>query len=167
MLVLRFGELKKNFNFLIYDYQPGGIFSRKTKAFYPPICIGEMFIHNDQVKHLLKISETAFISGGHDKNLILWKNGEFETQLRNMDSLHILRSSCDLDLLSEYPQMDGDINPPSLNSSQPTESDEEGFGILRSRSENAKALPGVQISTGRWKKFPGYYEGNDMMTKKS
>jgi hypothetical protein len=157
---------EKNFNFLMYDYQPGGIFSRKAKAFYPPICIGEMFIHNDQVKHLLKISETAFISGGHDTHLILWKNGEFETQLRNMDSLHILQSSCELDLLSESSQMDGDINPPSFNSSQPTESEEESFRVLTSKSENAKDLPGLQISAGRRKNFPAYYEGNDLTAKK-
>jgi len=50
------------------------------------ICIGDMAGHMDQVKVLLKLSETSFVSGGYDNLLILWRNGDEQTFLRNLFS---------------------------------------------------------------------------------
>jgi len=123
MLVLRYGAQTK---ILISYYQitnQEGFFSRKAEAFYPPICLGEMSIHNDQVKHLLKISETAFVSGGHEANLILWRNGDIESDLRNMDALHSLQNSdIDYPVLESIPKENdktsGTAYPPPQSESE-------------------------------------------------
>jgi len=84
-----------------------------------------MSIHNDQVEHLLKLSETSFVSGGHDFHLILWRNGDYESQLRNEDALHSLRNS-DIDF--EFPETtptEGDNNTTAANSNMSESETEE------------------------------------------
>jgi len=110
----------KDFSFTVLEEDEAGMFKsrRKKKVYYPPVCLGEMWAHTDQVKLLLKISETSFASGGHDKLVILWKHGEMETQLRCQDSAHSLDSHPDfaisplpspspLSSTSHYQSLDG------------------------------------------------------------
>lgn len=126
----------RNFNFLLSDYQPGGMFSRKTKAFYPPICRGEMSIHNDQVKHLLKISETSFVSGGHDIQLVIWRNGEFESELRNVDALCALQKAVDYPTPPEPPKPQ---SPEIIHTNGSTYSDTDSEEDLRPIYEPPRA----------------------------
>jgi len=60
---------------------------RRKKHVYPPVCLGEMWGHTDQVKILLKLSETAFASGGHDNLIILWRDGDEQSLLRDKDAV--------------------------------------------------------------------------------
>jgi len=64
---------------------------KKKPTYYPPVCLGEMWGHTDQVKILLKLSETAFVSGGHDNLIILWRDGEEQSLIRNKDAATALK----------------------------------------------------------------------------
>eukprot|EP01130_Rhizamoeba_saxonica_P003586 TRINITY_DN1499_c0_g1_i1.p1 TRINITY_DN1499_c0_g1~~TRINITY_DN1499_c0_g1_i1.p1 ORF type:complete len:454 (-),score=98.55 TRINITY_DN1499_c0_g1_i1:32-1393(-) len=47
---------------------------------------GDMWIHTNQVKHLLKITETMFVSAGSDGQIVIWKDGMYESVNRNEDA---------------------------------------------------------------------------------
>jgi len=55
------------------------------------VSLGEMWGHTDQVKTLLKLSETAFVSGGHDNLIILWRDGEEQSLIRNKCAAEAIR----------------------------------------------------------------------------
>jgi len=60
----------------------------------PPICVGEMYAHSQQINMLLKISEDSFISAGQDSLLLLWQSIDFcEPERANLAAKHFLEEN--------------------------------------------------------------------------
>lgn len=54
------------------------------------MCVGEMRGHTGQINVLMKVSETAFVSGSHDSLIILWRHCEDACQYTNTDAVYNL-----------------------------------------------------------------------------
>jgi WD40 repeat protein len=80
---------KKDFSF----NEPNDTDRKSTRKIVPlqAINLGEMWGHTDQVKILLKLSETTFVSGGHDNLIILWYNGEEQSILRTQEAAEAIQ----------------------------------------------------------------------------
>eukprot|EP01129_Flabellula_baltica_P014628 TRINITY_DN7051_c0_g1_i1.p1 TRINITY_DN7051_c0_g1~~TRINITY_DN7051_c0_g1_i1.p1 ORF type:complete len:407 (+),score=80.26 TRINITY_DN7051_c0_g1_i1:41-1261(+) len=61
---------------------------RRRGAQSSPNKIGNLRLHSNQIRKLLKCSESLFVSGGHDGLVIIWKDGEVERANRNEDCLY-------------------------------------------------------------------------------
>uniref|UniRef100_A0A6B2L2Y3 Uncharacterized protein n=1 Tax=Arcella intermedia TaxID=1963864 RepID=A0A6B2L2Y3_9EUKA len=67
---------------------------KRKPVYYPPILLGKMFGHTEEVSLLLKVTENSFLSGGHDKMIILWKDANIESHIRNEESaMDLLKNS--------------------------------------------------------------------------
>jgi hypothetical protein len=128
------------------------------------VSLGEMWGHTDQVKTLLKLSETAFVSGGHDNLIILWRDGEEQSLIRNKcaaEAIRELQSTLFTSQSNSRPDIHNhrrvsSLSFPNCNRTPPraiTSDDSQGSGIWnqdtegeRDETESEEQEPVVPIS---------------------
>ena len=47
------------------------------------ICVGEMLVHSNSINAMIQLDEASFASCGSDQLIILWKDGEIQSKVRN------------------------------------------------------------------------------------
>jgi len=89
---------------------------QKKKVVFPAVCRGEMWGHTDEVKILLKLTETSFASGGNDNLIIHWKDGDLESLGRNSEAfLSLLQGNSHRLLYKSDIFLEGQVNLVSAN----------------------------------------------------
>ena len=67
--------------------------SRRRKIQSTPTKIGNLRIHSNQIRHLLKIDETTFATGGFDGLICIWKDGRVESEKRDEEAMEYYQNS--------------------------------------------------------------------------
>jgi len=106
---------------------------------YPAVCRGEMWGHTDEVKLLLKLTETSFASGGNDNLIIHWKDGDLESLGRNSEAfLSLLQGNAHRLLYKKDIFLESQVNLPSTplsNAAHDDDQDDSSSGLVTANED--------------------------------